>query len=149
MIDFMDGITLTPLKIIEIAKGNVMHALKSSDSSFSGFGESYFSTIECNQVKGWKKHTRMVSTLIVPVGEVRFVFYDDRENSQTKGEFFECYLSLKNYRRLTVQPGIWMAFQGIGKEINLVMNIASIEHDPTEGLVQDVSVSEIKFDFGA
>ena len=34
------------LKIIDNINGAVMHGLKKSDSSFSGFGEIYFSNIK-------------------------------------------------------------------------------------------------------
>lgn len=113
----MQGITLTPLKIIPGVDGSVMHGLKSVEDSFAQFGEAYFSTVNYNALKGWKKHTVMVSNLIVPVGEIQFVFYDDRPESNTFKQFFEVILSTKNYQRLTVQPGIWMAFKGISPEL--------------------------------
>ena len=37
-----------------------------------------------------------------------------------------------NYKRLTVSPNIWFGFKGIGKKINLVVNISDIVHDPKE-----------------
>lgn len=128
----MQGITLTPLKIIPGVDGSVMHGLKSVEDSFAQFGEAYFSTVNYNALKGWKKHTVMVSNLIVPVGEIQFVFYDDRPASDTFKQFFEVNLSTDNYQRLTVQPGIWMAFKGISQDLNLLLNISSITHDPKE-----------------
>ncbi|WP_298780275.1 WxcM-like domain-containing protein [uncultured Polaribacter sp.] len=147
IVDLFQGIELTPLKIIKGEKGNVMHALKCTDVNFESFGESYFSTVVFNDVKGWKKHKRMVSNLIVPVGAVKFVFYDDREGSTTFGFFCEVILSITNYQRLTVQPGIWMAFQGASEDLNLLMNIASIPHDPLESIVDPVSSNNIIYNF--
>ena len=147
IVDLLHGIELTPLKIIEGEKGNVMHALKCTDFNFESFGESYFSTVVFNEVKGWKKHKRMVLNLIVPVGAVKFVFYDDREDSNTFGFFCEVILSVTNYQRLTVQPGIWMAFQGASEDLNLLMNVASIPHDPLESIVDPVSSNNIKYNF--
>jgi dTDP-4-dehydrorhamnose 3,5-epimerase len=69
--------------------------------------------------------------LVTVSGAIKFVIYDDRENSKTKNSFFEIVLSLSNYQRLTVPSGLWMAFQGLG-DSNLLMNMASIEHDPNE-----------------
>ena len=43
--DIIKGVSLTPIKIITNPKGDVMHALKRTDDSFSEFGEAYFSTI--------------------------------------------------------------------------------------------------------
>lgn len=134
----LKGVTLTPLKKIAHPSGDVLHGLKSSEATFSQFGEAYFSTVKKNLIKGWKKHTRMTLNLIVPVGEIRFVLYDDRIDSETKGQFFEISLSQNNYQRLTVEPNIWMAFQGRDNNLNLLLNIANIEHDPSESLTKEL-----------
>ena len=135
----MDGVILTPLKQICTPKGDVFHAMKKSDNGFAGFGEAYFSFVNKGDIKGWKKHTKMTLNLIVPVGEIEFVVYD--ENSK---EFFSVMLSQKNYQRLSVAPGLWMAFRGLD-ENNLLLNLASIEHDPSEALNCDIN--EIKYEF--
>jgi dTDP-4-dehydrorhamnose 3,5-epimerase len=130
------GVVLTPLKRIYHPQGDVYHALKSSDNGFHQFGEAYFSTVNFHEIKGWKKHTKMTMNLIVPTGSIKFVVYDDRENSKSNDQFFEVVLSADNYARLTIPPGVWLAFQGRGVELNLLLNIASIEHDPLETNVQ-------------
>ena len=73
----MDGVTTTPLRRIYHPKGDVLHALKSTESDYQGFGEAYFTTIIKNETKGWKKHQRMTMNLIVPTGSVRFFFRKD------------------------------------------------------------------------
>ncbi|WP_372998871.1 WxcM-like domain-containing protein [Sulfurimonas sp.] len=122
----MDGVILTPLKQIYNPKGNVFHAMKKSDIGFDGFGEAYFSTINKGDIKGWKKHKKMVLNLVVPFGEIKFVIYDDSTN-----EFFSVKLSQNNYQRLTIKPNLWMAFEGVGKN-NMLLNLASIEHNINE-----------------
>ena len=139
----IDGVVITPLKKIPNKLGDIYHALKSSEETFSQFGEAYFSTINYNEIKGWKKHNIMTLNLIVPVGKIRFVLFDERKNSNTSGQFAEIILSLDNYKRLTIPPGIWLAFNGVGKEQNLLLNIASIEHNPEEADKKDVN--EIKY----
>jgi dTDP-4-dehydrorhamnose 3,5-epimerase len=129
--DIVD-VLVTPLRIIRGDSGDVMHAMKESEKTFNGFGEAYFSTIRTGAVKGWKKHRRMILNLVVPVGAIKFVLYDDRPDSKSYKIFQEITLSPENYQRLTVPPGIWMAFNGIGTNENLLLNIASIPHDPME-----------------
>jgi dTDP-4-dehydrorhamnose 3,5-epimerase len=143
----MDGIEVTPIKIINTKGGDVLHGIKKSDKTYHGFGETYFSKVNYKSVKGWKKHTKMVSNLVVPIGEVKFIFYDDRLNSKTKGSFYEIIVSQQNYVRLTIQPGLWMAFIGLDKDLNMVANISSIEHDPEEGLVKSIDYNKIPYDF--
>jgi dTDP-4-dehydrorhamnose 3,5-epimerase len=134
----MDGVILTPLMQINHPKGDIYHALKKSADTFLGFGEAYFTSITFNDIKGWKKHSHMALNLIVPVGCVEFVIHDDRVHSTTKGEFFAVQLSQDNYQRLTILPGLWVAFKGCSKDLNLVLNIASIEHDPKESINVDL-----------
>jgi dTDP-4-dehydrorhamnose 3,5-epimerase len=143
----MEGITLTPLKIIPSADGSVMHALKNFEDSYVAFGEAYFSSVKHNVVKGWKKHQEMISNLIVPVGKIKFIFFDDRAESSTYQQFHEVELSPENYQRLTVQPGIWMAFKGEGKGLNLLLNISSIPHDPKECETLNIKNALINYSF--
>lgn len=126
------GVVLTPLRIIPTDNGDVLHGLKATDESFVSFGEAYFSTVGQGKRKGWKKHNRMTLNLVVIAGEIGFVLFDERPESPTRNQFFEVALSRKNYQRLTVPPGIWVAFYGVTEGENMLLNIASIPHDPTE-----------------
>ena len=120
---------LTTLRQIHHPNGDVYHAMKATDDGYAGFGEAYFTTVHFGAIKGWKLHTRMQMNLIVPVGAVRFHLHDT-----TTGETTQFDLGQENYARLTVPPGIWMAFLGIGTELNLVCNLANIAHDPQEAI---------------
>lgn len=129
----MEGVKLYPLKQIMVPKGDIFHALKSTDEGYAGFGEAYFSQIEEGEVKGWKRHNRMILNIVVPVGAIKFVIYDDREGSVTNGEFEEVILSsFSNYQRMTIAPGLWMAFQGVGKGISMLLDIIPEPHNPDE-----------------
>ena len=141
----IDGVIFTPLSIIDTKGGVVLHAMKSCDPGFFGFGESYFSTIESNAIRGWKLHHEMVLNLIVPVGSVRFVIFDNRVDSRTEGKFGDFVLSPSNYGRLTVPPNLWVGFQGIDLQDSLILNIASIPHDPNES--ESRKLSEIGYDW--
>ena len=129
----MDGIILTPLKKIYHPKGEILKAIAKSDPLFSEFGEAYFSMINQGDIKGWKKHTKMISNLIVVTGEIEFVFH----NEITK-EFFNIKISQNNYKRLTIKPGLLMAFRGIMKH-NILFNLSNIEHDPNETINLDLN----------
>ena len=135
----MDGVTLTPLKQIHNSKGDIFHAMKKSDNGFDGFGEAYFSTIHKGDMKGWKKHTRMTLNLVVPIGNIEFVVYNEENKT-----FFNVQLSQNNYQRLTVKPNLWMAFRGL-EESSMLLNLASIEHDPDEA--KNIEINEIKYEW--
>lgn len=136
----IEGVKLYPLKRIVVPKGDIFHALKSTDEGYTGFGEVYFSQIEEGEVKGWKRHNQMVLNIVVPVGTIKFVIYDDREGSVTNGEFEEVILSSgDNYQRMTIVPGLWMAFQGIGKGISMLMDVIPEPHNPDEADKKELS----------
>lgn len=134
----MDEVIVTKEKQISNPKGDLSHIMKKSSEGFSTFGEAYFTTVNKNDIKGWKKHLEMTLNIVVPVGEVQFVIYNE-------DKFFTINLSSLNYNRLTIKPGVWVAFKGIGDGINLVLNIASIEHDPEESINKDLQ--EISYEW--
>ena len=135
----MDGVILTPLKRIYNQEGDIFHGMKKSDYGFNGFGEAYFSSIKKGSIKGWKKHNKMTLNIIVPLGVIKFVVYNE-----IKEEFFSVELSEKNYQRLTVESGYWVAFTGKGDN-NILLNIASIEHDPNEST--NLNLNKIKYEW--
>ena len=73
----MDGVILTPLKKISNIKGDIQRIMKASDPGYVGFGEAYMSSINKGAIKGWKKHNKMTLNLIVIIGEIKFVVYNE------------------------------------------------------------------------
>ena len=141
----IDGVIFTPLPIINTVGGDVLHGMKESDEGFHRFGEAYFSTIKSGAIKGWKLHQEMVLNLVVPEGSVGFVIFDDRADSETEGKLSEILLSRNNYGRLTVPAKLWVGFQGLDENDSLLLNIASIPHDPDE--VEHRALDEIDYDW--
>ncbi len=137
----LDEIRLTALANISTPGGDVMHAMKAGDQGYDGFGEAYFSWVESGAVKAWKRHRRMTMNLVVPVGCIRFVF----ALSQT-GPFRSFEIGTQDlYARLTVPPLIWFGFQGCDSKPSLLLNIASIPHDPEEA--QRAGLQEFNFNW--
>ncbi len=136
----LNDIIFSPLKIIDTAGGNVRHIIKSSQKNFKGFGEAYFSDINPGSVKAWKCHNKMHMNLVVPVGCVKFVFYED--NSST---FLEKEIGVNDYSLISVPPGIWFGFMGMGSSTNVILNIANIIHDPEE--VMRLDQADIKYNW--
>ena len=135
----LDNIFVTSLKRIAVSGGDVLHAMKKSDSGYMGFGEAYLSLVEFGAVKAWKRHLQMTLNLIVPVGRVRFVFVD------STGSVKEVIAGEDHYVRLTVPPGIWFGFQGISEGAAVLLNIANIEHSPEE--IERKELNEFEYDW--
>lgn len=140
-----NGVIVTPQRRVSNPKGDIIHAMKRSGMGYAGFGEAYFSTVHYNVVKGWKCHRTATLNLTVPVGLIRFVIYDSRTFSPSKGKFFEVIIGEDNYSRITISPGLWVAFMGISEGLNMLLNISSEEHDPDEA--DNIDLNEIPFDW--
>ncbi|WP_341880165.1 dTDP-4-dehydrorhamnose 3,5-epimerase [Synechococcus sp. UW140] len=138
-----DNILVTPLPRIETVGGDVLHAMKHCDSGYDGFGEAYFSWVSARAVKAWKRHTCMTMNIVVPVGQVKFVF--SMINADGANEFLVEEIGIDRYARITVPAGIWFGFQGLSDPQSLVMNIASITHDPNE--VERLPLLDINYDW--
>ena len=128
--NFVNGVTLTALRRISTPGGDVLHGMKQSDEGFCGFGEAYFSTIRKGHIKGWKRHNRMTLNFVVPSGQIRVCVHDAQLGSQNY--FLLGPNSPEGYARLTIAPGLWVAFAGMDEDDSLLLNLASMEHDPTE-----------------
>ena len=134
----IDDLLKTKKSIIPVPEGDVLHGMKAQDKGFQGFGEVYISKIKHKAIKGWKKHTRMTCNFLVPFGEVKVVIFDEG-----KRIFDETILSTENYVRLTIPPSLWVGFQGLYGDFSILLNIASMPHDPNE--THNKTLSEIHY----
>lgn len=130
----IEGVFTFPLRVTSDDLGAVMHMLRADSPGFEGFGEIYFSVVRSGAIKAWKRHHRMVQNFAVPVGAIRLVIYDSREDSPTRGAIKEVRtgLALDRYELVRIPPMVWYGFQGLGTGDSLIANCASIAHDPNE-----------------
>lgn len=128
----IDGVRLTPLRQILDERGKIMHMLRSDDAHFQEFGEIYFSCVYPGAIKGWHIHSRMTLNYAVPFGHIKFVLYDDRQDSQTRGHVQELFIGPDNYQLVTVPPLVWNGFKGIGSSMAVVANCSTVPHDGAE-----------------
>ena len=81
--------------------------------------------------------------LVVPVGRVKFVFYAEVDGG--KQLLNEETIGVEHYARITVPPGIWFGFKGLSSPQSLVLNLASIPHDPSE--VERLPLGALPYDW--
>jgi dTDP-4-dehydrorhamnose 3,5-epimerase len=141
-------VRITSLRQIPDERGKVMHMLRVDDPHFDRFGEIYFSTVNQGVIKAWHLHERMTINYAVPVGAIKLVLFDDRDDSPTRGEIQEIFLGDGHYALVTVPPFVWNGFKGIAAPYSVVANCATIPHDPTEIRRMDPFDSRIRYDWG-
>ena len=126
--DNLKKIKVFELKKFKNAKGNVLRGFRKTDKYPGISAEIYFSWINKKAIKGWKLHKKMTMNLIVPVGTIKFVFYDN-------SKFKEIIIGDKNYSRIYVPNNIFFAFQNLSTKKSLVVNNASIIHQKKNEIV--------------
>jgi len=132
------GVALQDLAVIPADGGPVLRMLRQDWPLFAGFGELYFSEVLPGAVKAWKRHNRQTQHLAVPVGRLKLVIYDARQDSASFGKVREYILGRPDcYRLLRIPPGLWYGFTPIGDEKALVCNCADLPHDPEESSRKD------------
>ncbi len=139
------GVEIHPLRQIPDERGKVMHMLRRDDPWFSEFGEIYFSVVFPGAIKAWHLHTRMTLNYAVPSGRIKLVLYDDRDDSPTRGELQEIFTGEDGYALVSVPPGVWNGFKGIGTAPAIVANCATIPHDPDEIVRMDPFSEKIPY----
>jgi dTDP-4-dehydrorhamnose 3,5-epimerase len=143
----IDGVHIIPLRQIVDERGKIMHMLRSDAAHFRAFGEIYFSAVNPGAIKAWHIHTEMTLNYAVPAGQIKFVLYDDREGSNTRGKVQEIFLGADSYSLVVVPPLIWNGFKGIGSVPALVANCATIPHSPNEIERKDPFDPSIPYDW--
>lgn len=142
------GVGVKPLRQIIDERGRIMHMLREDDQGFERFGEIYFSAVLPGVIKGWHLHQRMVLNYAVITGLIKLVLYDARQQSETYGELTELFVGEGNYCLVTIPPGIWNGFKGVGLKEAIVANCATIPHDPEEIRRLDPLDASIPYDWG-
>lgn len=128
----IDGVKISPLKIIKDERGKVMHMLRTDSEVFSKFGEIYFSTINFNFIKAWHLHKEATLNYVCLHGKVRLVLFDDRKTSKTNGNYQELILSPENYRLITIPNNIWNGFKGLSESESIIANCLTLPHNEKE-----------------
>jgi dTDP-4-dehydrorhamnose 3,5-epimerase len=144
------GVTLTELREIADLRGAVLHMMRNDPTNPVQFGECYFSEVLPGAVKAWKRHRVQTQNIAVPVGRVRFVVYDDRTDSTTRGALMVLELGRPDaYRRLRLPPGLWYGFSCISPGAALIVNCADHPHDPQESETRPVNEPAVPYKWGS
>lgn len=142
----IDGLVLVQLREIVDDRGAVLHMLRSDSIHFTQFGECYFSEVLTGAIKAWKKHSIQTQNLVVPVGRICLVVYDNRATSITKGRLKVIELGRPDaYQLVQIPPGLWYGFRCLSLTSALVANCADYPHTIGESEVLDKYDSTIPY----
>ncbi len=125
--------SISKIKVFKLQKfnnpiGDTMKYLSKKSLFFKGFGESYFSEIKKNKIKGWIYHKRYWCILCVPYGQVEFRF---KKNLDKNAKAKTIIIGKKNYFTIIVPPKIYFSFKS-KVTISLVVNTINGIHSENE-----------------
>ena len=127
----INDVIIKELKIIPDERGSIMHMVKNIDNKFI-FGEIYFSTSYPNVIKGWHEHTIQTQNYAVIKGMIKIVLFDNRKKSSTYRQLDEIFIGQKNYKLVTIPPGVINGYKNISNEEVIVANCSDTPHTPGE-----------------
>ena len=110
--------------------------------------ETHARVVNPQFVKGWHRHRIMTLNYAVVAGNILLVLYDDREDSATHETLQEIPQGDDHYVLVTVPPGVWNGFKGLGSAPAIVANCATHPHDPLEIERLDPFSNHIPYSWG-
>ncbi len=136
------GLKVLKQKIVSNKKGDILKFLSKRDFFFKKFGETYFTEIKKNKIKGWNYHKKNRCIIAVPFGKVCFWFIDGRKKSPSYYNEEKITIGKNNYKITLVPPKIWFSFKSLTK-ISIVVNCIDNPHSDKETL-KSISIKNYK-----
>lgn len=118
----IDGVRTKILVSHPDERGRLWEILRSDDEIFDSFGQVYVTTAFPGIVKAWHAHKLQTDFFTVISGKAKFVLYDMREGSSTKGQLQEFFLGRDQLQLITIPPGVYHGFMCLGQEEVIALN---------------------------
>jgi len=143
---------ITGVKVILLKKhcddrGYVMEIIRNDAPHFIDFGQVYVSTCYPGIVKAWHCHRLQTDNFVVLAGMAKIGLYDDREDSETRGEKQTVVIGEDNPVLVQIPPLVWHGQMCVGPDASVLINIPSLpyNYDEPDELRRDPFDPEIDF----
>ncbi len=144
------GVKTKNLRVIPDERGWLMEILRSDDEIFQQFGQVYITTAYPGVVKGWHYHKKQTDNFTCVCGMMKVALYDARDDSSTKGTIMEFFVGEKNPLLISVPPGVYHGFKGIGTDTAYFLSVPTLPYnyqEPDEYRLPP-DTKEIPYDWG-
>jgi dTDP-4-dehydrorhamnose 3,5-epimerase len=146
----IEGVKTKKLRVIPDERGWLMEILRSDDEIFQQFGQVYITTAYPGVVKGWHYHKLQTDNFTCVSGMMKVALYDAREDSDTKGNIMEFFIGEKNPILISVPPGVYHGFKGVGTQTAFFLSVPTLPYnyqEPDEYRLPP-DTKEIPYDWG-
>lgn len=110
----IEGVIVTPLKLLPNEKGRLMEVQRADDPHFPGFGQVYITQSFAGVIKAWYRHRTQIDQLAAITGTAKLVLFDDRPESSTRGQVQTIMMGETMPRLALIPTGVWHGFQAMG-----------------------------------
>jgi dTDP-4-dehydrorhamnose 3,5-epimerase len=144
------GVKIKRLAVIPDERGWLMEILRSDEDIFEKFGQVYITTAYPGVVKAWHYHKKQTDNFTCVHGMMKVVLYDSRKDSPTFKNIVEIFVGERNPALISVPPGVYHGFKGIGNETAYFLSIPTLPYnyaDPDEYRLPP-DTPDIPYDWG-
>ncbi|MFO0973104.1 MAG: dTDP-4-dehydrorhamnose 3,5-epimerase family protein [Phycisphaerae bacterium] len=121
----IDGVRARLARVLPDERGRLGEIFRADDPWFEKFGQVYFTTTYPGVVKAWHFHRLQTDHFFVVRGCVKLAMYDARENSPTRGEVNEVFLSEHRPALVRIPPGVYHGWMCVSDCECCVINVTS------------------------
>ena len=146
----IEGVKTKNLRVVPDERGWLMEILRCDDEIFQQFGQVYITTAYPGVVKGWHYHKKQTDNFTCVYGMMKVALYDARDDSSTQGTIMEFFVGEKNPLLISVPPGVYHGFKGIGTETAYFLSVPTLPYnylEPDEYRLPP-DTKEIPYDWG-
>lgn len=118
----IQGVKTKQLKFIPDERGRLMEILRCNEEIFEKFGQLYMTTNYPEVVKAWHYHKKQTDNVCCIKGMIKMALYDDRDNSETKGEIDEFFIGEQNPMLISIPPGVYHGWKCISETESIVVS---------------------------
>jgi dTDP-4-dehydrorhamnose 3,5-epimerase len=111
----------------------------------------YLATLEPGIVKGWIVHQLQSDRTVTISGRIRWVLYDGRPDSPTRGRLQIVTVTERNRMLLVVPSGVWHAAENVGDATASFLNMPTraYDHAHPDKFRLPLDTAEIPFRFSS
>jgi dTDP-4-dehydrorhamnose 3,5-epimerase len=121
--ELIDGVRIREARTIPDDRGSLCVAYDPRwEFSDEPMVYAYEVTVRPGAIKGWIRHETYDDRLFMSAGSIRWVLYDDRPESATRGLLSELFFDEHHRSLLLIPQGVWHAVENVGADDARMIN---------------------------
>lgn len=127
----IDGVEVKDLQVNADERGHLVEVFRDDWDTYDPTPEmAYYSLSYPGVIRAWHRHLRgQVDYFVCPQGRIKVGIYDDRDESNTKGEVNSFVIGEHNQKAIRIPGDCWHGFKTLGNEQAILLNFPTNQYD--------------------